>query len=243
MASLAMQEYMQMVTAPFLLTWSVIILVPSTAFPFRLFFQMLIFIFARDAMIPTGLWTITRDMQMKFTSDAPALIIIALLSLFCACLMYMVNKTYTPVTLFRSTPLISVCAGVIISLVICFPVYLLRKLQAADQLQSNLGVGLILANLGICLAGNLTEEILYRSFLASYFKGIGISATRSMLLQASTFAVCHIYLAFVLTKTGIPIIVFTFYEGLLCAYLEHWHGLVSSALAHGLAIFFISILL
>ncbi len=232
-----------MITAPFLLAWSVILLVPSTAFPFRLFFQMLIFIFARDAMIPTGLWTITRDMQMKFTNDAPALIIIALLSLFCACLMYVVNKTYTPVTLFRSAPIISICAGVIISLIICFPVYLLRKLQAVDQIQSDLGAGLVIANLGICLAGNITEEILYRSFLASYFKSIGISATRSMLLQASTFSVCHIYLAFVLTKSGLPVIVFTFYEGLLCAYLEHWHGLVSSSLAHGLAIFLITIFL
>ncbi|MFB3802764.1 type II CAAX prenyl endopeptidase Rce1 family protein [Pseudomonas sp. K1(2024)] len=74
-------------------------------------------------------------------------------------------------------------------------------------------------------------EVYCRAFLETQ-----TSAQRAALCSAVAFSACHVYLAFMLTQAGWPIILFTLVEGLVCAQVRLWWGTVPAVLAHGTAI-------
>lgn len=59
---------------------------------------------------------------------------------------------------------------------------------------------------------------------------------RSAVVAAVLFSLCHAWLALVVTRVGLPVLVFTLIEGLVAS-LVYWRaGLLAATLAHGLAI-------
>lgn len=54
------------------------------------------------------------------------------------------------------------------------------------------------------------------------------------------FAACHAFLATTVTDVGWPLLAFTLWEGLICAFLRLRWGVIPAAIAHGLAIFLLS---
>ena len=236
--------YFKSILIPFVGIWTLIFQIPEPIYPLSLFLQFFSFIYVRDALLPAGLWTIRAELEtgvfeMKFIEDIYALSALCVLCIFNAGLMYYTNKVVLPLKSMRIELLRNCAVGVGFSLLIYYPVYLYRQLSpmvVLSNLQNN--PPLSAAVLGICLCGNLVEEVLYRGFLARYLKSYGVSMLRSIFIQASMFAVLHMYLAFIVTDVGVPVLVFTFYEGLICAYLENRYGLAASTVAHGLAIFY-----
>jgi len=97
-----------------------------------------------------------------------------------------------------------------------------------------------------CLAGNLLEEMLFRGFFQGYLqtadelKLLRVSKLKRIILSALLFSMMHSFLAISVTNQGLGVIVFTFYEGLITAYLREKCGLWCSTLAHGVGIFLIS---
>ncbi|MFC7109047.1 hypothetical protein ACFQQB_56800 [Nonomuraea rubra] len=63
---------------------------------------------------------------------------------------------------------------------------------------------------------------------------------RAALLSAALFAACHVFLASTVTAAGWPLLLFTLYEGLICAFLRLRSGVIAAALAHGTAIFLLA---
>ena len=86
-----------------------------------------------------------------------------------------------------------------------------------------------------CLAGNLFEEVLFRGLLQTRLAQ-AMSPVRAALLSGLLFAACHSFLASTVTDLGWPLLVFTAWEGLICAFLRLRHGLTPAVLTHGLAI-------
>ena len=99
---------------------------------------------------------------------------------------------------------------------------------------------LILPLMIFTLFGNLLEEVLFRGFLQNYLTS-EVGTKRSILLSGLLFAVGHTFLATSVTDLGIWVLIFTLYEGLVCAFLSEKYGLVSATLAHGLAILFLAV--
>jgi len=89
------------------------------------------------------------------------------------------------------------------------------------------------------LFGNFFEEVLFRVILQDYlFEKVG--QKRSIFLSALFFATGHIFLATTVTSVGPLILIFTFWEGLICASLKPKYGIMASTIAHGLTIFILS---
>ncbi len=80
--------------------------------------------------------------------------------------------------------------------------------------------------------------MLFRGLLQGYLERSG--PVRAALLSAVMFAACHAYLASTVTDLGWPLLAFTLYEGLICAFLRLRYGVLPAALAHGLAIFLLA---
>ncbi|MEO3804187.1 CPBP family glutamic-type intramembrane protease [Nonomuraea sp. B1E8] len=65
-------------------------------------------------------------------------------------------------------------------------------------------------------------------------------AVRAASLSALLFAACHAFLASTVTDVGWPLLAFTLYEGLICAFLRLRPGVIAAALAHGITIFLLA---
>ncbi|WP_309109608.1 CPBP family intramembrane glutamic endopeptidase [Pseudomonas brassicacearum] len=85
------------------------------------------------------------------------------------------------------------------------------------------------------LGGSALEEVLFRGMLQGLLER-HTSPIRAALGSAIAFSACHLYLAFMLTQVGWPILAFTFFEGLVCASVRLKWGTVPAIAAHGTAI-------
>lgn len=234
-------DYVEFIVPPFFLIWVFVFSLPQAAFPFRLAAQIFSFIFVRDAMIPTKMWTITDDFSLTFIDDAMSLFLVSLSSVFMAGLVYHTNKENASIVLFRQNPSSCLQAGVLASLIIYVPVYFLKNKMGSATKTIPYDALLLAGNLALTLCGNLVEELLFRSCLASYLKKLGVTQMRSALLQAAAFAIYHLYLAYFQTNCKELLLLFTFWEGLVCALLHQRCGLGAATVAHALAIFYITI--
>lgn len=100
--------------------------------------------------------------------------------------------------------------------------------------------GLLIVVAVFALCGNLLEEVLFRGFLQSHLEDESSSRTgrwRAALLSALIFAAGHLFLAYNVTDIGWPLVVFSLFEGLVCAIVALRHGVLGSTVAHGGAIF------
>mmetsp|Transcript_26812 Transcript_26812/g.45238 ORF Transcript_26812/g.45238 Transcript_26812/m.45238 type:complete len:245 (+) Transcript_26812:124-858(+) len=234
-------QYVQLIIPPFALIWFFVFLLPPAAFPLRLASQIFSFIFVRDAMIPTRMWSITPDFSLTFIDDIESLFLVSAASLFMAGLIHHANKSNCSVIICRQSVISSLKYGVIASFIIYAPVYIIKNWMQSPVKTIQYDVLLLTGNISLTLCGNLVEEMLFRSYLSNYLATQGVSLKHSAVLQASAFAVFHMYLAYILTSCGAALLVFTLWEGLICARVQQQHGLMAATIAHGLAIFYITI--
>ena len=235
-------SYIKLISIPFAAIWFVIFQLPDELHIISLFCQFFAFIITRDSMVPTGLWTITNDLDMHFINSPKILSVISALCLMDLVLMHFVNRKRYPISLVKvgNTTFGAVAIGACTSLVIFLPVMLYRQFTSHVN-DVVYDMPYLLGTLALCLCGNLVEEVLYRSYLADYLRSQKVAPIQSMLIQAYMFTILHCYLAFIVTDVGIMILLFTMYEGFICAYVEAYYGVLASAIAHGLAIFCISV--
>ena len=104
-----------------------------------------------------------------------------------------------------------------------------------DERGGNVALATVPVILLFCLCGNLLEEALFRGFLQGRLERVTTGA-RAAILSGLLFAVCHVFLAVTVTDVGWPLLVFTAWEGLICAWLRLRFGLIPAVITHGLAI-------
>lgn len=234
-------SYVLRLAAPFVALALLIALTPREARALRLAGFILLFAVIRDAMTPVGLWTLSPSLSIRF-HEAPALLwSLALASQGMVVWSHLALGGLRDLRVwFAARQPVVVIAGVVGALLVAAPAVLASRWTGALTPRP-VDTSVIAGVLALTLCGNVLEEVLFRGHLHAQLHACGLSSSRIVLLSAGTFMACHAHLAAVTTTIGWPVLVFTLYEGAICAWLRERTGLAAACLAHGLGLFLIAI--
>ena len=223
---------------------AIYLIIPKDMTVLKIFNLIFGFILMRDAMTPLNIWVFGVNgnvLWLRFIDDAFILITIGLLSLLVTLLIYFSNRHLTSNFIWFKTnsKSRSLFIGALAALLIAIPFMLTYLFIPIQDRGGEVALHLLLPLLILALFGNLLEEVLFRGFLQNYLKQeVGIN--KSIALSGLIFALGHIFLAITVTNLGFWVIIFTLYEGLVCAYISERYGLAPATISHGLAIFILS---
>ena len=200
------------------------------------------FVLIRDAMTPLGFWRLGVAggvPWLRFTDQAGILLLFALgTAALTATVLRLDSGLRSLVRWGRFTP-VTLTWGIGGGVLAAAPGLLLSLATPLSARGGAVAVTLLPVLLLFCLAGNLAEEVLFRGFLQGRLER-HMGAVRAALLSALLFAACHTFLASTVTNVGWPLLAFTLYEGMICAFLRLRSGVIAAALAHGSAIFLLA---
>lgn len=203
----------------------------------RVLLYVLAFVLLRDAMTPLGLWRIGvtdgRAFWLRFVDDAVVLVVLAVTSLLVAVALPRLDRDVT-VRWGRlgPRPLVEGVAGVA---VIVAPVALVGWGVPVAARGGAVAWSLVPAVLLLAFLGNLLEEVLFRGALQGELAR-HLSPAATVLASGLLFGAGHVFLATTVTDLGWPVLVFTTWEGVVCAWLAQRHGVLAATVAHGGAI-------
>ncbi|CAM3682828.1 MULTISPECIES: CPBP family intramembrane glutamic endopeptidase [Paenibacillus] len=235
-----LMDYSLRIMPGILLLIIVYLLLPKQAVEARLFMLVLGFILIRDAMTPLGFWKLGatgHTVWLRFLDDGWLLVTLGMMSLILTFGIVLSNKPLSNLLFWcgrgRSA---SVFAGMVGALIVVVPFALIYSFIDLEERGGVVSPYVLLPLLFMALAGNFMEEVLFRGYLQGYFERIS-GPMKAAVISAILFATGHIFLAITVTDIGAPILIFTLYEGIVCAYVRVKYGILSSTLTHGLAIF------
>lgn len=216
-------------------------LLPPKNFVLKIVVLIFGFILMRDTMTPLGLWEFGVEgniIWLRFIDDVFILITIAFFSSILALVIYRFNqskmKWFTNQHKAKAV-LMGIVAAIFVAGPFMIPYFSVPLEDRGGLFPPSLWLALLL----FALFGNFLEEILFRGLFQSYMRE-SVGKVRSILLSGLFFAIGHTFLAITVTDLGIWILVFTLYEGIICAIIYEKYGLISATLTHGLAIFLLS---
>ncbi|MFW6363817.1 MAG: CPBP family intramembrane glutamic endopeptidase [Spirochaeta sp.] len=210
---------------------------------FRIVLYIFSFILLRDAMTPLGLWEFsTRGgaFWLRLSSDPVFLVLFGLTSLAITAALVVFDRENRPHLHFlRGNAAVGLPAGVLGGVLVVLPfLFLYRGIPLAAR-GGAVPSGLLPALLVFALLGNLFEELLFRGYAMGKLNE-RFGRWQSAVLSGLLFAMCHVFLATTVTDAGIPLLVFTLWEGILCGLIGTKYGIIPAALTHGGAIFLLS---
>ncbi|TGK09536.1 CPBP family intramembrane metalloprotease [Leptospira selangorensis] len=209
----------------------------------RILIYILLFVLFRDAMTGAGLWSLGSDggFWIRLSNSSLVLVVLGATSLILVCTLWkfdIENRKW--VLWFRGNQVLGILFGLLSAVAIALPVWILnRSLSGTRILGGEVDMGLLLPMLWFSLAGNLYEEFLFRG----YIRGIAeekFGWVRASFISGISFAFFHIFLASTVTSIGLPLLVFTLWEGTICGFLASKWGLLSSTIAHGFGIWILA---
>lgn len=207
----------------------------------RIVVLILGFILIRDAMTPIGLWEfglVGGVVPWLRMTDAPLVLFafgVGSLLLVTASLR---DASLRKLVQWGSLNFSTVGLGILGGVLAAAPILAISAGTPVEDRGGAVAVAVLPALAFMALAGNLGEEVFFRGYLQGRLEQ-AMSAVRAALLSAFLFAACHAYLATTVTDVGWPLLAFTLWEGLICAFLRMYRGVIPAAIAHGLAIFLI----
>lgn len=200
------------------------------------------FLLIRDAMTPVGLWTFAVAdgwlPWLRFVDDGGVLLGLGLISAGAAAALPRLDREVGALVVWGRFDPSTVGLGVAGAMAIAGPVLVLGMVSGV-AVGGGVRAGVLPAIAVLALAGNLLEEVLFRGAMQGYLERV-TTAVRAAVLSGLLFAGGHVFLASTVTDLGWPVLVFTAYEGLVCAGLRLRHGVIAAALAHGGAIFLLA---
>lgn len=218
-------------------------LIPRTERLFRKLILILAFILIRDAMTPTEIWQFgihNGVIWLRFIESHFVILTLGVMSLFLSLLILRYMADPKGVDWIKQGTLLK---GFLVSLLASFlaagPFILPYFTTPLESRGGSVPAHLLPSLLIFALLGNFLEEVLFRELLQGYFKE-RITTTRSILLSGFSFSMGHLFLATTVTQLGPLIIIFTLWEGLICAWMREKYGLLATTLTHGLTIFILA---
>lgn len=209
------------------------------AIAFRIFLLILAFMLMRDAMTAHNLWELgihNGVLWIRFVDDPFVLVSLGLASLVFAVLVLVANKQMKPYLKWGKLTPKTLLYGLLGAGAIATPLLIAYQFTPLAERGGSVALGLLPALLAITLLGNFMEELLFRGYLQGYLEKL-YKPLLAALLSTLTFASAHIFLAFIATDIGIALLIFTLYEGLVCAFLRMRYGLWPAVVAHGVGVF------
>ncbi|MDO5644512.1 MAG: CPBP family intramembrane metalloprotease [Dermabacter sp.] len=208
----------------------------------RIVVLILGFILIRDAMTPTGLWEfgVVEGIVpwLRMTDNAWVLVAFGLGSLLLV-ISTLRDERLRALVQWGSLNLRTIGLGILGGALAAAPILAFSWGQPIEMRGGMVAVGVLPALAFMALAGNLGEEVFFRGYLQGRLEQ-AMPAVRAALLSAIIFAACHAYLATTVTDVGWPLLAFTLWEGIICAFLRMYRGVIPAAIAHGLAIFLLA---
>lgn len=238
-------EYTLRIFSGIVLLSSIYFLLPKRESLFKIFLYLFGFILMRDAMTPLGLWEFGADgmiIWLRFIESPFILSVLGVFSLFLSILLYNTHSDELKNSLnwFTSSKLKTLLLSILMSIVVVLPFIAPYFSVPIEQRGGSIPLSLFPFLLLFALLGNFMEELLFRGFLQHYLKKQKIGKKKRILLSGLIFSMGHIFLALTVTSLGSIILLFTLWEGLICAAMHEKYGLISATLTHGLAIFILS---
>lgn len=239
MASLLFGYFVSILPAG-VLALALLLLIPRALVGARLAVHILFFILARDAMSPAGFWQLNAG-SMRLSGPAPVLLALAGMSAALVVGVAWLERTAREgMPWWRKGRVVaSVLWGVAGAVVVTAIAAALKAALGLPSLPAP-GPAMYAPILVFALLGNAYEELLFRGMLQQRLAR-HMSATRALLVGAVMFSLCHAWLALIVTRVGLPVLVFTLIEGLVAGFVYRRAGLFGATLAHGLAIFALAI--
>lgn len=213
----------------------------------NLYFRTVIYIFAfilmRDAMTPLELWTLGKEngiVWLRMSSDPLFLVIFAVTSLIAVFALHKFDKENRKHLIwFRDKKNIGLLFGILGCIVVVAPFFVLYSGIDINNRGGIVNTSILLPLLIFSLFGNLLEECLFRGYVLGILKN-----TQNYILAGINsgviFATCHIFLAITVTDIGLPILIFTLWEGIIAGLVGSRYGIIPATLTHGGAIFILS---
>ncbi|WP_020614966.1 CPBP family intramembrane glutamic endopeptidase [Paenibacillus daejeonensis] len=236
-------EYCWRITPGILLLTVTYLLLPRKSMTSRIFLLIFGFILVRDAMTPMGYWrfgTTEHMLWVRFAEDGWLLLTLGLVSLLLTAFLVYKNIAMRQYILWIGpNKWRSLFMGLAGAVLVLAPFTVLYGMTDLALRGGSVPTALLASLLFMALAGNLMEEVLFRGYLQGYYETL-TTPWRAALLSGLLFAAGHIFLASTVTDLGFAVLLFTLYEGLVCAWVRIKHGVLASTLTHGLAIFFLA---
>ncbi|SCX70593.1 CPBP family intramembrane glutamic endopeptidase [Variovorax sp. EL159] len=239
MASLLFGYFVSILPAG-VLALALLLLIPRALVGARLAVHILFFILARDAMSPAGFWQLNAG-SMRLSGPAPVLLALAGMSAALVVgVAWLERAAREGMPWWRKGQVVaSVLWGVAGAVVVTAIAAALKAALGLPSLPAP-SPSMYAPILAFTLLGNAYEELLFRGMLQERLAR-HMSATRALLVGAVMFSLCHAWLALIVTRVGLPVLVFTLIEGLVAGFVYRRAGLLGATLAHGLAIFALAI--
>lgn len=220
-------------------------LLPKKEIVIRMFLLLFGFILMRDTMTPLRFWEFgftNNTLTLRFINDPLVLLVLGFTSLVVSLVLYRTDKNLkTSLKWFSNySKFQDILVGILSSFVVVFPFRMPSFWTSVSQQNDSVPLEMLLPLIVFALLGNFLEEILFRGYFQNYLQKQSIRMLKRVLLSALFFSIGHIFLAFTVTDLGTIILIFTFWEGLICAVLYEKYGIISATLAHGLSIFLLS---
>lgn len=239
---LSLGDYLWRVLPGFVLFAALLYLMPIRYWRFRLAVHIVLFLLIRDAMTPAGLWSIGVEggFWLRFDAGPLALVFLSIGSLAVALGM---NRIEAPlrerVVYWRGSRALAIALGLGGAALVYLPFLFLYAGLPPEARGGEVAVERLPFILLLALCGNFYEELIFRGYLQGWAES-DLTPLRSILISGLTFACGHVFLAYTVTDVGLPVLVFTLYEGLICAVVRWRAGVLPATLTHGLAIFLLA---
>lgn len=236
-------EYIFLILPGFILLMLTYFLLPYRSIAFRIFLLVTGFILLRDAMTPIGFWKLGNSdgiVWMRFIEDPAILFILSGTSLLLTLAIIWMNprlKAY--IIWFGRSKISSLFIGIIGAVIVTGPFLILYGFVPIEARGGIVNPNILIPLFTLALFGNFMEEVLFRGYIQGYFEQM-TGRWRAAILSGFLFALGHIFLATTVTDLGMIVLLFTLYEGIVCAIVRMNHGVIASTVTHGLAIFVLS---
>jgi len=237
-------EYSLRITPGLILIAIAFILFPRNYLMTKIFLLIFGFILLRDTMTPIGFWNfgvVENVIWLRFIDNPIILIFLAVTSLFVALLINYLNPQLARyLKWFTEEPkLKSFALGLVASCITVLPFIIPYFFSPIETRGGKVAATLLPALFLLAILGNLLEEILFRGYLQGYLQE-HFTTAKSILLSGLIFSIGHVFLASTVTDLGPLILIFTLWEGLICAVIYHRYGLIAATATHGITIFILS---
>lgn len=209
----------------------------------RIILYILFFVLLRDTMTPLELWLIGDAkgiLWIRLSTNPIFLIIFGISSLTIMVSLFVIDKENRKYLLwFRNKKIIGLVFGVVGCIAISFPFLILYRSININQRGGIVSTSLLIPILIFTLLGNLFEEGLFRGYVLGLLKNKRKPIIAGI-YSGIIFALCHMFLAITVTNIGIPLLVFTLWEGIISGIVGVKYGIIPATIAHGGTIFLLS---
>ncbi len=207
----------------------------------RVLLYTLTFILLRDALTPSSLWSLGIAGGVPWIRFYPShlfLIGMGVSSLLFTVLLVVGDRENSQDVVFlrKGDSLRGWIASVVGLVVVLTPILIASHRIGIEERGGAVDPNLLGSILVFALSGNLLEELLFRGYVYNLLKRRDADL-KAGVMSGFIFALCHVFLATTVTSIGVPLLLFTVWEGVICGIVGGKYGVLPAAAVHGGAIF------